>query len=132
MRPKHKDDTPFSYQKWAGVKIRKVQFSSGLAGPKHCRPENRRGNFHYLTKEQREEIEWRKDSYYVINGFEAHGEEFRAVGQLAEASWVWFSAAVVVLRRFGAQKGCIAVYPSGKWETKSSMNWKPELEHFKM
>jgi hypothetical protein len=125
----HKDDTPFSYQEAYGVHIRKVQFSSGLAGPKHCLPEDRSGNFHYLTEAQRQEIEWRKDRYYVVNGYAAEGKEFPDPKDNSKYTYLYKE--IVILRRFNARSGVIAIYPSGAWETQSSMTWKPTVEHFK-
>jgi hypothetical protein len=125
-----KDDKPFSYQEAYGVHIRKVQFSTGLWGPKHCPEENRSGNFHYLTKEQRVMIEDRERlNYFVFNGFAAEGKEFHDPKDNSKYTEIWKE--VVLMKHVDGRKGCIAIYPSGEWERQSSKDWKPKLEHFK-
>jgi len=123
-------DKRFSYQEAFGVHIRKVQFSTGLWGPKHCAPENRSGNFHYLTKEQRVMIEDREGlNYYVFNGYCAYGKEFHDPNDNSNYTEIWKE--VVLMQHIDGRKGCIVIYPSGEWEHKTSKSWMPKLEDFK-
>lgn len=124
-----KDNTLFSYQEFYGVHIRKVQFSSGIAGPKYCQPEDRRGNFRYLTPKQEEQVaKGRVGGYYPFNGFEAHGKEFPDPKD--NAKYTWFHANIVLLV-YPGEKGCQAIYPSGEVEYHRNKNWRPGLEDFK-